>query len=191
MANFIIKQNACELADLICEITGVEYTAMKKSQRETIIKSRQVKPEPDPIHFVHTPIYNDSSVQSICEFFTNLMKFIAGDASDVLSDWGEGDGSKDSSKKKKAVKKKKRGDSSDAKDSSDEDSDGGANCDDPIIVCIDNAHLMDATSWKLLGELSQEDLKVAFYLIIKYDYRDRLLIVPEAKKAFDEAWEQI
>lgn len=147
-----------------------------------------MKPELDPTPFVHTPMYNDLSICNICDFFTNLMKFIAGDASEVESEWGEGDNSKESNKKKKNNKKKKRGGSSDAKDSSDED-DGGPNCDDPIMICIDNAHLMDATSWKLLGELSQEDLKIAIFLVIKYDYRDRLLIVPEAKKAFDDAWE--
>lgn len=37
MANFIIKQDVCELSDLICEITGVEYPQMKKSQRDTIM----------------------------------------------------------------------------------------------------------------------------------------------------------
>ena len=50
---------------------------------------------------------------------------------------------------------------------------------------------MDSASWKLFGDLINEDSHVAFYLIIKYDYRDRLLIVPEAKDAFDEAWNNI
>ena len=56
------------------------------------------------------------------------------------------------------------------------------------MICIDNAHLMDPTSWKLLGELMVEESKVAFFLIIKYDYKDRLMIPAAAKEAFDEAW---
>lgn len=56
------------------------------------------------------------------------------------------------------------------------------------MVCIDNAHLMDATSWQLLGELTYVQSHVAFFLIVKYDYRDRLLILPEAKAQFDAAW---
>ena len=71
------------------------------------------------------------------------------------------------------------------------ESDSDCSPDDPIIVCIDNAHLMDATSWMLLGVLVNEEAHCAFYLIIKYDYRDRLLIVPEAKDAFDKAWKNM
>lgn len=56
------------------------------------------------------------------------------------------------------------------------------------MICIDNAHLMDAMSWRLLGEITNEQSHVAFFLIMKYDYRDRLLIVHEAKEAFDAAW---
>ena len=48
---------------------------------------------------------------------------------------------------------------------------------------------MDATSWQLLGDLAQEDYRVAFFLITKVDYRDRLLINPEAKMAFAAAWD--
>ena len=69
-----------------------------------------------------------------------------------------------------------------------EDSDSDGSPADPIIICIYNAHLMDATSWKLFGDLVNEEAHVAFYLIIKIDYRDRVLIVPEAKDAFDKAW---
>lgn len=71
-------------------------------------------------------------------------------------------------------------------DSSDESD--GSNLTDPIIIVIDNAHLMDATSWKLFGDLSFDEYKVAFFLVVKYDYRDRLLIRPATKEAFDEAW---
>lgn len=59
------------------------------------------------------------------------------------------------------------------------------------MFCIDNAHLMDPTSWKLLAELTNEHSRVAFFLIIKYDYKDRLMISSSAKEAFDEAWKVI
>ena len=192
IANFIIREEACELGDIICDITGVDYVQMKKSQRETIKQHAQVKPEYNKFEFVNTVKYSEAAVDKMCNFFSNLFKFMCGDQSEVESDWGgggEGDGSAKSIKKKKTKKKSNSGKGF-ADSSSDEES-NAANLDDPIMVVIDNAHLMDATSWKLLSEIGQEEFRVSFFLIIKSDYRDRLVIEGDSKKAFDDAWETL
>ena len=110
-----------------------------------------------------------------------------GDAGEVESDWGGEEN--DASDTVNALRQ--TGTSVMKANYLDTDSNSSDRPSDPIIICIDNAHLMDSTSWRLFGEIAAEELHVAFYLIIKYDYRDRLLIVPEAKDAFDEAWNVI
>ena len=86
----------------------------------------------------------------MCDFFANLFKFMCGNQSEVESEWGEGDGSGKSVKKKKT---KKSNSGKGFEDSSSEEESNAANLDDPIMVVIDNAHLMDATSWRLLSEI--------------------------------------
>ena len=124
----------CELGDLITDICGVEYQRMKKSQSQMIKSYAQVKPLADPVWFVNTPKYEDTVTQNICTFFTNLFKYIVGDASEVESELGYGSNKSGSSRKSR-----KNRSSSGKLDSDDSEESGDATMRDPIMIVIDNA----------------------------------------------------
>lgn len=62
---------------------------------------------------------------------------------------------------------------------------------DPIMIVIDNAHLMCPTSWALFELIIAETEGVAFFLIMQSDDRARLRIPKESQAAFNLTWQTI
>ena len=57
IGDFIKKEKALQLAELIMEVTGVELKWMKRRQKELLKSKPQVKPIPNAISFCSTPKY--------------------------------------------------------------------------------------------------------------------------------------
>ena len=62
---------------------------------------------------------------------------------------------------------------------------------DPNIICIDNAIHMDPTSWILLDSLLRCSKHVSIFLLLKTDYKDRIMIPEQSVNAFEQAWHNI
>ena len=62
---------------------------------------------------------------------------------------------------------------------------------DPMMIVIDNAHRMDPTSWFLLKDILHEVKRLAIFLLVKSDDRDRIMIVNESTAAFDLIWGEL
>ena len=56
----------------------------------------------------------------------------------------------------------------------------------PVVICIDNAHDMCPTSWEFLKFImnGHDHLNIAIILLVKTDYRDRMIIHNNSLAAF-------
>lgn len=111
----------------------------------------------------------------LIEYLVKLFQLLIGEGKEFLSDWGSDDSEEDLHGKLGV------------KNSSESESNDGVK-EPPIIICLDNAHNMCPTSWKLLHEILEQCEKFMLYLIVKSDDKDRLLIKIESAQAFEGAW---
>ena len=58
----------------------------------------------------------------------------------------------------------------------------------PFVLCIDDAHRMCPTSWRLLDELVNTCDRIAIYLLIKSDQRYRMKINKNSIESFESFW---
>ena len=58
----------------------------------------------------------------------------------------------------------------------------------PFVICIDDAHRMCPTSWRLLDEIVDNCDRIAIFLLIKSDCRDRMKINKNSIESFESFW---
>ena len=87
------------------------------------------------------PDYDQEVKDQLCEYLVNIFQLFIGEGKELLSDWGSVDSDNQLIGNKLGGKKS---DDSDANDGIQEP---------PIIVCLDDAHNMCPTSWKLMHEI--------------------------------------
>lgn len=58
----------------------------------------------------------------------------------------------------------------------------------PFVICIDDAHRMCPTSWRLLDEIVDNCDRIAIFLLIKSDQRDRMKINKNSIESFESFW---
>lgn len=124
------------------------------------------------------PDYEMDVKNELCEYLVNIFQLFIGEGKELLSDWGSCDSDNQLIGNKLGGKKSSDSDANDFQEP-------------PIIVCLDDAHNMCPTSWKLMHEILSQCEHFMLFLVIKSDDKDRLLIKIESAPAFETAWQSI
>ena len=169
VADCITKSGNADKVDLICELTGVDKSRMGTKYLSQLTEA-QITPKPQAFPFVSRPDYEEQDKERLLGFLANLFRFLVGEGEEV-SEWGTSSGSEG------AQSRRQRRNSED-----------GAQARPPIIVCLDGAQRMCPTSWKLLDDITAEWGRVAIFLVIQSDEKDRLMIEPQSVAAFEQIW---
>ena len=110
--------------------------------------------------------YADEVKISLINFLVNLVKIIIGEEKDVT------------------LLSSQNSDDHTSSGSSDESFTGQI----PFVICIDDAHRMCPTSWRLLDEIVESCDRIAIFLLIKSDQKDRMKITKNSIESFESFW---
>jgi len=159
-----------KLHDVLADLLGVSY-----KRPPTLAK--QVGPKNRAFPFIQRVDYEER--QDIIELVVVFVKLVIGEVDDVSIDM------QSTSQGAPWKNNRKHANSSDL-----ENDNGPADQDSlpPMVVILDTAQYMDASSWQLYEAIRDDCFRICLILLLQTDDADELRVHPEAQKEFESVW---